>query len=50
MHLEELRNCPEKWTYSKTANQTGLKVDITPWEHPVQSFQFKDEKAEVQGN
>ena len=36
MHLEELWNCPEKWTYSKTANQTVLKVDITP-----ENIQFK---------
>lgn len=36
-------------TSAKPANQTVLKVDITP-EKTAQNFQSKDENAEVQGN
>lgn len=34
----------------KNSKSDRLKGGYYPWEHPVQSFQFKDEKAEVQGN
>lgn len=53
MHLETQKSfeivLKNEKNSAKPANQTVLKMDITP-EKTAQNFQSKDENAEVQGN